>query len=255
MKMPAIFLGHGSPMNAVEKNQFSMMWESLGRIIPRPKAILCISAHWETKGTYVTAMENPKTIHDFGNFQQLLNFKYPAKGSLKLASTIHSLIPGVSLDHGWGFDHGTWGILAKMYPKADIPVVQLSLDFNKGPQDHYNTGRALKILRNEGVLILGSGNIVHNLSLYKQDKDAKPYDWAEEFDTRITEFLEEESHQEIIEYESRGLIARLSVPTPEHFLPLIYLIATQEKNENVSFPVKGIVGGSLSMRSVMIGEK
>ncbi|GJL78453.1 MAG: dioxygenase [Nitrospinaceae bacterium] len=254
-KMPALFLGHGSPMYVIEENPFAKRWEILGKSLPRPKAILSISAHWETSGTFVTGMEHPRTIHDFGNFPQpLYDIQYPAKGNLELAERIQSLVTEteVGLDHKWGLDHGTWAVLIKMYPIADIPVLQLSLDRGLTPKDHYEIGRQLKPLRDEGVLILGSGNIVHNLSQMSFDPKDKPADWAVEFDEQIKQFLLKGDHQGIINYESLGEIARLSAPTSEHFIPLIYTVALQEKDERVTFPVEGMVPKGVSMRGVMV---
>ncbi len=254
-KMPALFLGHGSPMNVIEDNPFTKKWELLGKSISRPKAILSISAHWETQGTRVTAVENPPTIHDFGNFPQaLFDIQYPALGSLELARRIQSLVTSadVILDAQWGLDHGTWGLLTRMYPKADIPVVQLSLDRSLTPAGHYQIGKELKPLRDEGVLILASGNIVHNLRYFNPDPKAEPIGWAVEFDEAIKERLLKGDRQGILNYESLGEAARLANPTPEHFLPLIYIIALQEEDERITFPVEGLVGGGISMRGVMV---
>lgn len=254
-KMPALFLGHGSPMNVIEDNPFATGWEQLGKMFPRPKAIVSISAHWETVGTRVTAMEAPRTIHDFGNFPQaLFDIQYPAKGDSALAARIQSLIntAEVTLDHQWGLDHGTWGVLVKMYPDADIPVLQVSLDKELTPKDHYAIGRELKPLRDDGILILGSGNIVHNLGQISMDPQEKPAPWAVEFDEKIKRFLLKGDHQGVLDFESLGEIARLSAPTPEHFLPLIYIIALQDKEERVTFPIESIVAKSISMRAVMI---
>jgi 4,5-DOPA dioxygenase extradiol len=253
-KMPALFLGHGSPMNVIEDNQFTKKWELLGKSISKPKAIVSISAHWETHGTRVTAMESPQTIHDFGNFPQaLFDVQYPAQGNLELAKRIQSLITNaeVVLDFDWGLDHGTWGLLTRIYPEADIPVIQLSLSKTLTPAEHYEIAKKLKPLRDEGILILGSGNIVHNLHHYNPTND-EPKPWAEEFDDKIKQYLLKGDHLGIINFESLGEIARLSNPTPEHFLPLIYIIALQEKDERVTFPVEGLVGSSASMRGVMI---
>ncbi|QPJ62293.1 MAG: 4,5-DOPA dioxygenase extradiol [Candidatus Nitronauta litoralis] len=254
-KMPALFLGHGSPMNIIEKNKYSNNWEILGKCLNKPKAILSISAHWVTRGAFVTAMENPRTIHDFGNFPQaLFDIQYPAKGSLDLAKRIQSLITKVhvELDSSWGLDHGTWGLLIKMYPEANIPVLQLSLDRSLSPQEHYDLAQELKPLRDEGVLVLGSGNIVHNLQFFSSNPDDEPADWAIEFDEKIKHLLLKGDHQGILEFESLGEIAHLSAPTPEHFLPLIYIIALQNEEERVTFPIEGMVSKGISMRGVMI---
>lgn len=254
-KMPALFLGHGSPMNVIEENPFATGWEQLGKSIPRPRAIVSISAHWETVGTHVTVMDNPRTIHDFGNFPQaLFDIQYPAKGDPDLAARIQSIVKQteVILDYQWGLDHGTWGVLTRMYPDASIPVLQLSLDKKLTPKDHYEVGKELKLLRDDGVLILGSGNIVHNLGQISFDPMEEPVAWAVEFDERIKQFLIKGNHQAILDFESLGEIARMSAPTPEHLLPLIYIIALQDKEERVTFPVEGIVAKSISMRAVMI---
>ena len=254
-KMPALFLGHGSPMNVIEKNPFADSWEQLGKSIPRPRAIVSVSAHWETTGTCVTAVENPRTIHDFGNFPQaLFDIQYPAKGDPDLAENIRSLVnkAEVTLDYQWGLDHGTWGVLTKMYPDVSVPVVQLSLDKRLTPKEHYEIGKELKPLRDDGILILGSGNIVHNLSQISFDPKENPADWTVEFDEKIKQFLLERNHQGILDFESLGEIARLSAPTPEHLLPLMYIIALQGKEETVTFPVEGLVAKSISMRAVMI---
>lgn len=254
-KMPALFLGHGSPMNVIENNKFSKGWELLGKSIATPRVILSISAHWVTRGTFVTAMENPRTIHDFGNFPQaLFDVQYPAKGDPELANRIQSLITNteVSLDSNWGLDHGTWGLLARMYPDANVPVLQLSLDGTLTSIEHYEIAKSLKPLRDEGVLILGSGNIVHNLNYFSFNVDDEPCEWAVEFDEKIKQLLLKGNHQGILEYESLGEIARFSAPTPEHFLPLIYVMAVQNKEERVTFPVEGLVSRGASMRGVMI---
>lgn len=242
-------------MNAIEKNQFSQSWESLGNQIGKPQAILSVSAHWETSGTWVTAMEHPRTIHDFGNFPQaLFDMQYPAKGDPKLAKRIQSLVTNtpIGLDVQWGLDHGTWSVLTKMYPEADIPVLQLSLNTEATLRDHYAIGKELKLLRDEGVLILGSGNIVHNLNLASRAVDDEPEKWAVEFDETIKQFLIRHNHQGILDFENLGDMAHLSVPTLEHFLPLIYIIGMQEQHEQVTFPIEGIVGKAFSMRSAMI---
>ena len=254
-KMPALFLGHGSSMNVIEKNRFADSWEQLGKSIPRPRAIVSISAHWETTGTRVTAVENPRTIHDFGNFPQaLFDVQYPAKGDSDLAAKIQSIVnkAEIALDYKWGLDHGTWGVLTKMYPDASVPVIQLSLDKKLTPKEHYEIGMELKPLRDDGILILGSGNIVHNLGQISMDPQEKPAPWAVEFDETIKQFLLKGDHQGILDFESLGEISRLSAPTPEHLLPLMYIIALQDKKESVTFPIEGLVARSISMRAVMI---
>ncbi|CAI2717576.1 4,5-DOPA dioxygenase extradiol [Nitrospina watsonii] len=254
-RLPALFLGHGSPMNVIEKNPFGIGWELLGKSLAKPRAILSISAHWETNGTYVTAMQQPRTIHDFGNFPQALHeFQYPAPGSPELANRIQSLVTRTTVlpDLAWGLDHGTWSVLSWMFPQADIPVVQLSLNRNLSPQGHYEIGRELKPLREEGVLILGSGNIVHNLDFFDPNPSTSPYPWAASFDESIKQFLLKNDHESILNFDHLGETARLSVPTPEHFLPLIYIIAMQDKTERITFPVEGVVAGAASMRGAMI---
>lgn len=251
--MPAVFIGHGSPMNAIEDTEFSRAWEHLGRVLPRPQAILCISAHWETVGTRVTAMSHPRTIHDFGGFPKaLFDVEYPAPGSPPLAERVRELSPvPVAMDREWGLDHGAWSVLCRMYPGADIPVVQLSLDRALTPARHYELGRSLRALRREGVLIVGSGNIVHNLgALVRRDTAS---DWAVEFDQRVAELILAGDHDALIGFSELGPAARLAVPTAEHFLPLLYLLALQSPGEPVSFFVERVTLGAISMRSVIVG--
>lgn len=253
-KMPVLFIGHGSPMNAIENNEFSEAWKATASKIPVPKAILCISAHWETNGTKVTAMQTPKTIHDFGGFpQELFDKQYPAPGSPTLASETKSLIKktSVELDMEWGLDHGTWSVLAPMYPEAKIPVYQLSLDYTKPPEYHYALSKELSALRRKGVLIIGSGNIVHNLGMIQWSD--KAFDWAIEFDAIAANHIEEGNHQPLINYKNFGKAATLSIPSNEHYLPMLYAIALQEKNESVSFFANKTTMGSISMRSIKIG--
>ena len=252
--MPVLFVGHGNPMNAIEKNEYHSKWVELGKTLPRPKAILVVSAHWLTRGTKVTAMERPKTIHDFGGFpQELFDAQYPANGSPEFAKETQTLITKtkVESDFEWGLDHGTWSVLLPMYPKADIPVFQLSIDYSEPPQYHYDLARELALLRTKGVLIIGSGNIVHNLGMI--DWGGKAYDWAIEFDEKIKVFMDERNHSGIINYEKMGSIAKLAVPTNDHYLPLLYTLALQEKNEIVSYFNAKCEMGSMSMRSVKIG--
>ena len=255
--MPALFIGHGNPMNAVEETVYSAAWRETAAAIPRPRAVLCISAHWETEGTFVTAMEQPRTIHDFYGFPDALyRVQYPAPGSRELAERVHSLATStaVRLDDGysWGLDHGAWSVLCRMYPEADIPVVQLSLDRTRHPRFHYELGRELQALRREGVLILGSGNIVHNLRLLQWNA-AEPYPWAAEFDRLTTELILAVEHDRLVAYPALGEAARLSIPTNEHYLPLLYTLALQQPDEAVSFFAEGLPLGSISMRSVRIG--
>jgi len=253
-KMPVLFVGHGSPMNAIEDNPYSQAWAEVGPNLPRPTAILCVSAHWETNGTQVTGMERPQTIHDFGGFpRELFEMEYPAPGSPALARLTKETVKrtAVGLDERWGLDHGTWSILVKMFPKADIPVVQLSLDRSQPPDFHYALGKELAALRKKGVLILGSGNIVHNLRAILWQGGA--YDWAIEFDETIRKLIVEGDHQPIVNYHSLGRAAQLSIPTNEHYLPLLYILALQESADELSFFSGEISMGSLSMRSLRIG--
>lgn len=252
--MPVLFLGHGSPMNAIEDNEFSQAWEQVAKQIPRPEAILCISAHWETRGAQVTAMENPRTIHDFYGFpDELFRKQYPAPGSQALAEQIIQLsgTSKVERDHNWGLDHGTWSVLCRMYPAADIPVVQLSLDRNLEPADHYQLSRYLKPLRHAGVLVVGSGNIVHNLRVLVWEDRA--FDWAVEYDLKVKQWILEDDHESVIHYEKYGQAALLAVNSAEHYLPLLYTLGLREKGEPVSFFTDKVTYGSLSMRCIRIG--
>jgi 4,5-DOPA dioxygenase extradiol len=255
-KMPTLFVGHGSPMNAIEDNIFSRAWADLGRSVPRPHAILCVSAHWETRGTKVTAMERPKTIHDFGGFPPALYAQqYPAPGSPDLARLVQKTgtATPVGLDQSWGLDHGAWSVLSRMFPGADIPVVQLSLDYTQPPAYHYALGRALQPLRKRGVLIVGSGNIVHNLRAARLDDEQGAYDWAREFDETARRLIVAGDHQALVDYERLGQSARLSIPTNEHYLPLLYVLGLQEPGEAVHFFADRVVYYALSMRSFRIG--
>jgi len=257
--MPALFLGHGSPMNAIEENEFVTGWREAGKAIPRPKAILCISAHWETRGTLVTAMENPPTIHDFGGFpQKLYEVEYPAPGSPELAlETQKSLTKTeVGLDLKWGLDHGCWSVVKHLYPAADVPVIQMSLDYYQTPQAHYDLARELVSLRKKGILIVGSGNLVHNLGRVAWDKLNEigyAYDWATEANEKMKKFILEGDHKQLIDYKSHGRAFDLAIPTPEHFLPLLYILALKEEHENVAVFNDRAVAGSLTMTSVKIG--
>ena len=251
--MPALFVGHGSPMNALETNEFSQTWAALGKALPRPKAILCVSAHWLTSGTAITAMARPETIHDFWGFPEELHaFQYPAGGSPAWTERIANMVPGVSieLDYHWGLDHGAWVVLARMYPDADIPVLQLSIDQTQPAAFHHWLGQELAPLRSEGVLIIGSGNIVHNLGL--ADFSASPYDWALEFDATMAEWLATGQHERILDYPSLGRIARLAVPTNDHFLPLMYVIGVQGLLDRVAFSSERVIFGAISMRNVLL---
>jgi len=255
--MPALFIGHGNPMNAIEDTVYSNAWRKAAAAIHRPKAILCISAHWETEGTFVTAMGQPKTIHDFYGFpDSLYQVQYPAPGSPQLAERVRRLVgsTAVRLDDGysWGLDHGAWSVLRRMFPEADIPVVQLSLDRSQHPRFHYELGRELQTLRAEGVLVVGSGNIVHNLRLLQWDA-VEPFPWAAEFDRQAAELILAGEHDRLVAYPALGEAARLSIPTNEHYLPLLYILALQQPGEPVSFFAEGLPLGSISMRSVRIG--
>jgi len=254
VRMPVLFLGHGSPINAIEENAFSRAWADASGPIPRPRAVLCISAHWETDGTRVTAMERPATIHDFSGFPRpLYEVSYPAPGSPELARRVVATVRGarVGLDPDRGLDHGAWSVLRRMYPEADIPVLQLSLDRTKEPAVHYGLGKELAALRREGVLIVGSGNLVHNLGLMTWED--KAYDWAIEFDETVKRLILSGDHDAIVRYPELGRVARLSVPTNEHFLPLLYVLALQEKGEGIRFFSDQVTLGSISMRSLSIG--
>lgn len=251
---PALFVGHGSPMNAIDDNEFSRMWAYLGKSLPRPQAILCISAHWETTGSRITAMADPATIHDFYGFPpQLYGKKYPAPGDPELARSIQQAIsdPKVQLDYDWGLDHGTWSILCRMVPEADIPVLQLSLNSNQPPAFHYQLGWKLKYLRRQDILIIGSGNMVHNLGAMAWQETA--FDWARDFDRRLTNLIQAGDHRQLIDYHTLGDNARLAIPTNEHYLPLLYILAMQEKDEPISFFCEKVTLGSISMRSLRIG--
>lgn len=257
--MPVVFVGHGNPMNAIEDNEFSIRWRELGKSLPRPKAILCISAHWETWGALVTAMEKPRTIHDFGGFpQELFQVQYPASGSLWLAKTTKSNIKStkVHFDQDWGLDHGCWSVLSRMYPQADIPVVQLSLDYTKQAQDHYALAQELASLRKQNVLIIGSGNIVHNLGrLALQGDDFNlPFglDWAIEANELFKKLINEDRHEELIKYQTLGKAVQLAVPTPEHYLPMLYILALKRAGETITYFNDKPVAGSLTMTSFII---
>jgi 4,5-DOPA dioxygenase extradiol len=253
-KMPVLFIGHGNPLNAIEKNEYHNTWIELGKTLPAPIAILCVSAHWLTRGSKVTAMEKPKTIHDFGGFPaELFAQRYPVNGSPEFAKETQAMVTKtkVEADFEWGLDHGAWSVLLPMYPKADIPVFQLSLDYLQPPQYHYDLAKELALLRRKGVLIIGSGNIVHNLGM--MNPGGKPYDWAIEFDEKIKKFIDDRHHTAIIQYQKLGNIASFAVPTNEHYLPLLYALALQEKEETVSYFNEKCDMGSVSMRSLKIG--
>lgn len=257
--MPVLFIGHGSPMNGIEDNQFSQRWKKMAQEIPVPKAVLVVSAHWFTKGTQITAMDFPKTIHDFGGFpDELFAVQYPAPGNMLLAKETSDIIKSakVELDHDWGLDHGTWTVVRHMYPEANIPVLQLSIDYSKGPQYHYDLGKELYALRKKGVLIIGSGNMVHNLRMVAWDKmntENYGYDWAVQINDTFKNLISSGDHKPLINYESLGREAKLAIPTPEHYLPLLYTLALQNDKEKATFFNDKAVAGSLTMTSVKIG--
>jgi len=256
--MPVLFLGHGSPMNAIEENEFVRGFREQGKNLPRPNAILCVSAHWETKGTFVTAMEQPRTIHDFGGFPQaLFDVQYPAPGSPELAKATQETVKGVSieLDDKWGLDHGCWSVVRHLYPDADVPVVQLSLDYSKPPEYHYALAQELQALRKKGVLIVGSGNMVHNLRMvdwHRMQESGYGYDWALEASERMKQFILNDDHQSLINFRAQGKAFDLAIPTPEHYLPLLYSLALKGKNETISIFNDTPIAGSLTMTSLLI---
>jgi 4,5-DOPA dioxygenase extradiol len=254
--MPVLFLGHGSPMNALEDNPFSQGWRALGKDLPKPVSILCISAHWETRGTYVTGMVEPRTIHDFGGFpQELFAVRYPAPGSAALAQSTQQAVTSahIGIDHQWGLDHGAWSVLVHLFPKADVPVVQLSLDRGLSPREHYELARELAVLRSKGVLIIGSGNMVHNLGVLNWNDPDGGYDWAIEAGTRMKELIVSNEHAQLVDYSAQGRAFQLSIPTPEHYLPLLYTLGLKTVNEPVSLFNDRTVMGSIAMTSVRIG--
>ncbi len=258
-KMPVLFLGHGSPMNAIEENEFVEGFRKVGREIPKPTAILCISAHWETRGTFVTAMKNPRTIHDFGGFPpELFAVQYPAPGSPALAQETKNSITKttVLLDEAWGLDHGAWSVLKHLYPNAEVPIIQLSLDYTQPPQYHYQLAKELAALRHKGVLIIGSGNMVHNLGMVawrELNTVGYAFDWALEAREKMNAFILHGDHQSLINYSANGKAFTLAIPTPEHYLPLLYTLALHEKDESISLFNDKAIAGSLTMTSVKIG--
>lgn len=256
--MPVLFIGHGSPMNGIEDNVFSQNWSKMAKDIPQPNAVLVISAHWYTKGTFITAMDDPRTIHDFYGFpKELFGVQYPAPGNAALAADTATMLAShahVELDHDWGLDHGAWTVVRHMYPDADIPVLQLSIDYTKDPAWHYSLAAELLELRRRGVLIIGSGNMVHNLRIMDWTKiDGGGYDWAYQMNDDFKKLIDSKEHASLIGYQELGQAAHLSIPTPEHYLPLIYALALQDDREDVSFFNDKLVGGSISMTSVKIG--
>ena len=256
-RQPAIFFGHGNPLNALADNEWTRRWAAIGRSLSPPDAILCVSAHWYVPTLAVTAMERPRTIHDFGGFpRELFEFQYPAPGSPALASRVRELIGGdVVLDPGhWGLDHGTWSVLCHVFPNAEIPIVQLSIDETQDARWHYDLATALRPLRDENILIIGSGDIVHNLHSYAWGREpVEPFDWAVRFETAARELISRGEHAPLVDYESMGKDALLSAPTPDHYLPLLYVLAQQQADDAVTFPVEGFDGGSVSMLTVQIG--
>jgi 4,5-DOPA dioxygenase extradiol len=256
--LPTIFFGHGNPLNALRRNAYTEGWASLGASLPRPKAVLCVSAHWYFPGTAVTAMSQPRTIHDFGGFpQELFEVQYPAPGSPELAQRVAELLSPQPVDiddKSWGLDHGSWSVLCHVFPEADIPVVQLSIDETKPPQFHYEIAKQLAPLRDEGVLVIGSGNIVHNLHTYAWGKhEVEPFDWAVRFENLARELLLSGNDAPLIGYEGLGRDALLAAPTPDHYLPLLYVMGLRRPADPVTFPVEGFDGGSISMLTVRIG--
>ncbi len=258
-QMPVLFLGHGSPMNAIEENEFVEGFRKIGKEIPRPNAIICVSAHWETRGTFVTAMEKPRTIHDFGGFPKaLFDVQYPAPGSPQTALDTQSLVTKttVGLDEKWGLDHGAWSVIKHLYPDADVPVIQMSLDYTQSPQWHYELAQELAALRKKGVLIVGSGNMVHNLGMVAWDKlnvSDYGYEWALEAREKMNAHILSGDHQPLVNFQSQGRAFKLAIPTPEHYLPLLYALALREKDEDVALFNDKAVAGSLTMTSVKIG--
>jgi 4,5-DOPA dioxygenase extradiol len=255
--MPAIFFGHGNPMNALADNEYSRAWAAIGRSIPPPKAVLCISAHWYIPATAVTAMPQPRTIHDFGGFpRELFEVQYLAPGSPELAARVSELLGGNGLldEIHWGLDHGTWSVLIHLYPRADVPVIQLSINESEPAGYHYDLGKKLAPLRDEGVLIIGSGNVVHNLHTYAWGKHGvEPFDWAMRFDEKARELISGRDHEPLVNYETLGRDALLSAPTPDHYLPLLYVLGAATEDDKISFPVSGFDGGSISMTAVQFG--
>lgn len=259
VKMPVLFLGHGSPMNAIEENEFVQGFRKVGKDIPKPHAILCISAHWETRGTFVTAMQNPRTIHDFGGFPQaLFDVQYPAPGDPELAQETQKLITKahVGLDDNWGLDHGAWSVIKHLYPNADIPVIQMSIDYSQPARYHYELAKEINSLRQKGVLIIGSGNMVHNLRMVAWNKlnEEFAFDWATEANEKMKSYILSGDHQKLIDFKSQGRAFDLAIPTPEHYLPLLYALALQGEKEKITLFNDKPVGGSLTMTSLKIVE-
>src|SRR5262249_45989319 len=256
--LPALFFGHGNPLNAISSNLYTSAWNAIGRSLPKPRSVLAISAHWYVPGTGVTVSTAPRTIHDFGGFpRELYRVQYPAPGDPALARRVQAMLAPlpVMLDDSRGLDHGTWSVLKHVYPAADVPIVQLSIDETRPAAFHYDIGRRLAPLREEGVLIVGSGNLVHNLHTYASGRHMPdPYDWAGRFETEAKGLLLAGDHKPLVDYESLGREALLSIPTPDHYLPLLYVIGARQKNDAISFPVEGVDGGSISMLAVRVGS-
>ena len=256
--MPVLFLGHGSPMNAIEENEFVTGFRKVAKEIPKPRAILCVSAHWETRGTHVTAMRNPRTIHDFGGFpKELFEVQYPAPGSPELAAETRNLVKSteVGLDDKWGLDHGAWSVVKHLYPDADVPVIQMSLDCGLSPKGHYELAREIKALRRRGVLVIGSGNMVHNLGKvdWRRLDETFGFDWAIEANEAMKRFILDGDHRSLVDFERQGSAFRLSIPSPEHYVPLLYSLALKEEGEPVELFNDKAVAGSITMTSVKIG--
>ena len=255
--MPAVFLGHGNPMNAIQHNAYTDAWRAFAATLPRPRQILSISAHWYLPGSRVTIADPPRTIHDFGGFPEpLFEVQYPARGSPELARRVRALLAPtqVILDQNWGLDHGTWSLLVHLFPEADIPVVQLGIDETLTAEEHFDLARRLNPLRGEGVLVLGSGNVVHNLHAYAWGRHpVEPYEWAMRFETQLRALITEQDFRRVAAYDGLGRDAALAVPTPEHFLPLLYVLAQWKPDEPINFPVEGFDGGSVSMLGVRLG--
>ncbi len=258
-KMPVLFLGHGSPMNAIEENRFVQGFRKMATEIPKPNAILCISAHWFTRGTKVTAMDMPRTIHDFGGFPQpLFDVEYPAPGDPALAKETAGLLAPVPVeeDHSWGLDHGAWSVIKHLYPEADIPVIQMSIDYTKPPQYHFDLAKKLNKLREKGILIIGSGNIIHNLRLIDWRNINTPgagWDWAIEAREKTNHWILDGNFKNIIEYQNQGISLQYAIPTPDHYLPLVYTLGLKTSSDELSLFNDELIGGSLSMTSVRIG--
>ncbi len=253
-KMPVLFVGHGNPMNAIEVNDFSNAWIEAGKSLPQPRAIICVSAHWVTRGTLVTAMDKPRMIYDMYGFPpELYEVRYDAPGAPDLAEQVRRIIKTTEVkdDLDWGLDHGTWSVMRRLFPQANIPVIQMSLDATIEPQKHYEVASQLKELREEGVLIVGSGNIVHNLRMARMDDSA--YDWAVDFDRRVANWIEQNDHDPIVHFEKGDQTASLAINSAEHYLPLLYSLALRDETDKVSFFADKVMGGSISMRSVRIG--